>query len=224
MSPPSIRNQSTRQSRGGTKFLSVAIATAWLASIAVGFGILLRYSAASGDAAGAPERWPLESGLQRADGICTLVLFAHPRCPCTRSSLEQLDRIAARELPLQVEVVFFVPEDQAEAWAHTDLWETAAAIPGVGVRADPGGKEAQRFGARTSGQALVYDPSGGLRLQGGLTPARGHVGDSVLEAQLVDLVRGNPVVGVAPVFGCRLLDSPDSPAVSDVRDLPIEPQ
>ena len=40
----------------------------------------------------APARWPEASALVRnADGP-TLVLFAHPKCPCTDASLAELAR------------------------------------------------------------------------------------------------------------------------------------
>ena len=61
---------------------------------------------------------------------------------------------------------------QGRRWARTGLWDQAEAIPGVRIWTDVGAVEARRFGAATSGLVLVYDASGRLVFQGGITPAR----------------------------------------------------
>ena len=62
------------------------------------------------------------------------------------------------------------------------------------------------FGARTSGQVLVYDEKGELRFSGGVTAERDHYGESTghdaVEALLAG--EGNPGCVKAPVFGCAL--------------------
>jgi hypothetical protein len=103
-------------------------------------------------------------------------------------------------------VVLFVHPDAAPAdWEKTDLWQSAAAIPGVSVFTDTNGVEAQRFGAQTSGQTILYDAQGKLLFQGGITAGRGHEGDNAGEDSIVALVHGEePVVRKTPVFGCPL--------------------
>ena len=66
-------------------------------------------------------------------------------------------------------VVFFKPSGTAEDWEQTDLWKSAAAIPGVAVSIDVDGAEAQRFQATTSGHTLLYDAEGKLLFSGGIT-------------------------------------------------------
>src|SRR6185503_18375466 len=137
-----------------TRMAWCALGLVWSAAVAAGFGVLLQYSSSPGVAGEAPERWPSASALARDGERFTLLVFAHPRCPCTAATVEQIDRLLARVRErVRVEVLFCLPPDQAVAWAHTDLWEKAAAIPGVVVRVDPDGREAARFGALTSGQA-----------------------------------------------------------------------
>jgi hypothetical protein len=77
----------------------------------------------------------------------------------------------------------------------------------VDLRIDEGGAEARRFGAATSGQALLYDAAGRLVFSGGITPARGHSGDSAGRDAIIRWVeRGTAPQKSAFVFGCSLHD------------------
>lgn len=91
------------------------------------------------------------------------------------------------------------PEDAAEIGRRL----------GAKVHLDAAGAEQLRFGARTSGQVLVYDADGRLALAGGLTPARGHQGPNPGAAALAALLtEGKSAMQDAdwPVFGCSLTD------------------
>jgi hypothetical protein len=182
------------------------VAVAWLALVGTGIALVTRYSGTPGVQAAAPERWPADSAVARATDRPTLVMLAHPRCACTRASLGELaalmERVGDR---LSVKVLFVEPEGVEPTWTDTDLWRSAAAIPGVEVIRDLRSAEAHRFGAETSGQALVYDASGRLVYRGGLTPARGHPGTSTGRDQLAALILGRKQTS-APVFGCPLND------------------
>jgi hypothetical protein len=102
-------------------------------------------------------------------------------------------------------VLFLRPAGFADGWEKTDLWQSAAKLPGVTVVRDDGGLEARRFGAETSGQALLYDARGALIFSGGLTGSRGHVGDNAGQAALVDLLSGGGTTHPGTnVFGCPL--------------------
>src|SRR5690349_4591658 len=134
-----------------------------------------------------PASWPGESRLARDPERRTLVLFAHPHCPCTVATLRELERILARSSDrLHAEVVFCMPDGAPADWERTELWRQACAIPGLEVRADQRGREARLFGAVTSGTTLVYDEHGGLRFQGGLTGARGHEGENAGKSAVQD--------------------------------------
>ena len=123
--------------------------------------------------------WPQASCIHLSDQCHTLVMFAHPKCPCTRASLGELAKILTR-CPNTVtpHVVFFKPSDTSEKWDHTDQWLTAAGTPGVNVIRDIDGVEASLFQATTSGQTLLYNAAGELLFSGGITLARGHAGDN----------------------------------------------
>ncbi len=187
---------------------------AWVSASVGGLIWLWDYAAAPGPADQAPARWPPGSQIVPAADRPTLVMFAHPKCPCTRASIAELaramavcgDRVAAH-------VVFFKPGRTGPDWEHTDLWQAAASIPGVRVSVDPDRREAERFAARTSGQVVLYDAAGGLLFQGGITGARGHEGDNAGRDAVVELVTGGQSpVRQTRVFGCALSDeSPSLP-------------
>ena len=104
-------------------------------------------------------------------------------------------------------VQFWCPDEESESWARTDLWDSAASIPGVTVAVDRGGVVAERFGAETSGHALLYDRRGLLIFSGGITAQRGHEGDSAGRSSIVSWVRRSErLVDRSEVFGCELYD------------------
>ena len=85
------------------------------------------------------------------------------------------------------------------------LWSSAARIPGVHVLRDDGAREAERFGIATSGTVALYDARGKLLFHGGITPARGHEGDSFGRERVISLLAtGKADRADAPVFGCAL--------------------
>jgi hypothetical protein len=184
----------------------LAFGVVWAFALLAGFGLLWKYKMAPGAERGAPAAWPPESGLSRSSGRATLVLFAHPQCPCTRASMAELARLMSR-FPgqLSATVIFLRPRDVGADWETTELWERASAIPGVATVRDVDGIEAVRFGATTSGAAALYDAEGRLLFSGGLTSARGHEGDSFGVQRISSLLRtGTADRRDAPVYGCSL--------------------
>lgn len=180
----------------------------WMLACLGGLAVLARYKGRPGPTAVSFPRWPEGSVLPRDPRLPTLVLLAHPRCPCTRATLTELRELLG---PLRgrvtVHVLFLLPTGSPAAWTHTASWQEAASIPGLTVAADPGGIEATRFGARTSGQVLVYSANGTLRFSGGLTGARGHLGSNRGLDLVTSLLRtGACQAGSAPVYGCPLED------------------
>jgi hypothetical protein len=181
----------------------------WLAVVLGGTIEMTRYANTPGGSGEAPKGWPAESHIPLDANRPTLVMFAHPRCPCTRASLGELAVLLAR-FPGQVNarVVFLKPTETGTNWEKTDLWRAAASIPGVTVSTDNAGSEARRFHSETSGQTLLYDRSGVLQFQGGITLSRGHAGDNPGRGALQELLRGGHSDQiVTPVFGCSLFEA-----------------
>jgi hypothetical protein len=181
----------------------------WLGAAAGGLWTLWRYDNSPGEAARAPEAWPALSTLGRATDRPTLVMLAHPQCTCTRASLGELaEAIARARTPPKTYILFMTPTHFADGWEQTDLWRTAAALPGVTVVRDDDGRAARHFGAATSGQTLLYDVEGVLVFSGGITGARAHAGDNLGRQSLIALLNREPASrSGTSVFGCPLFHS-----------------
>jgi hypothetical protein len=179
---------------------------AWCLAIAAGWLKIESYANHPGDLSEPPPAWPSETQLQRTPERLCLLLFAHPRCPCTRASMSELERFLARNPDsLDACVVFTKPAGEAQGWEQTDLWQRAKRLAGATAFVDEGGVETRRFRAHTSGMAMLYDRQGRLMFCGGLTSARGHEGPSAGLAALQSIVDGvPPAVSRALVFGCPL--------------------
>lgn len=178
----------------------------WLLAVGAGMAGLWIYAQAPGAPGSAPRTWPAGSILRPEPDRPTLVMLVHPHCPCTRASIHELDRLMARTHgQLAAHVLFLRPDGVADDWTQTDLWQSAAAIPGVEVAIDADGRESALFGALTSGLTLLYDASGRLLFEGGITSARGHEGDNPGSDAIASLLRGASAGSSrAPVFGCSL--------------------
>jgi hypothetical protein len=188
----------------------LTLSTLWLTLVGSGFLVLVRYSLAPGQQGAFANVWPASSGLMRDQSRATLVVVLHPRCPCSRATLSELATIVTRcQDRLSVRVLFVLPAGLADSWTKTDLWRTAQEIPGVVAMIDRNGLEAGRFGALTSGQAVLYDQNGHLAFHGGLTGARGHAGPNPGENSIIAFVNENVThTRRSDVYGCRLKESP----------------
>jgi hypothetical protein len=183
--------------------------TLWLLTISCGLWVLWDYENTPGVGAEPLSRWPIDSRIQRAPDRATLVMLAHPHCPCTRASIGELSLLMAHSQGrLTAYVLFLKPTGFSEDWEKTDLWQSAASIPGVNVMIDDDGIEARRFHSATSGQAILYDAGGRLLFSGGITGSRGHAGDNAGRSAIESLVN----TGMADqtetfVFGCPLFNA-----------------
>jgi hypothetical protein len=191
--------------RAAKACLLVASVALWTACVGAGFLWLLDYSMTPGRAGATPTSWPAESRIQRVAGSPTLVMFAHPLCPCSRASVAELADLLRRTGPMTAHVLMLAPDGAGPEWADRTLWDAAAEIKGVTVSADENGAEARRFGAATSGHVVIYSAEGRLVFSGGITAARGHVGDNLgLERAVASLRADGATCGSSPVFGCGL--------------------
>ena len=188
-------------------FLTALLGVAWLAAVAAGLGALLRYESTPGRVGTIEARWPEGSSLPRSGSNPTLVMFAHPRCPCTRASLGELAQIMADTRgKMDAFVLFTKPNEGGADWDDTELRRSTAAIPGITVVSDADGSEARRFGAVTSGHTVLFDRAGTLVFSGGITASRGHAGRNAGESAIIAAVNGpRSERARTPVFGCALV-------------------
>lgn len=179
----------------------------WVVAVGIGFGTLLAYTTRAGNDVAAPARWPDSSSISRNSAFPTLLVFAHPCCPCTEATLEELAAIVARAgHRVSTRVVFLAGPKGDPAWtSRSRSWQKASSIPGAQIVRDEQGVEATRFGAETSGRTLLFDAAGRLVFQGGITGARGETGPNAgAEAVTRFLGEAPPGLPATPAFGCRL--------------------
>ena len=187
---------------------TVLLSVLSFAIVGGGFFWLLDYENAPGAIGQLSSSWPVESSQQLDKELLTLLLFAHPRCPCTRASLRELELLMAHCLgKVHATVLFYVPQNAGEEWEQSDLWKIASRIPGISVRSDIDNFEANLFGAETSGFTVLYETNGKLLFNGGITGSRGHEGDNLGRSSLYSLImHGHSRDSKSFVFGCSLRD------------------
>src|SRR5437588_6157200 len=190
--------------------LTVLLGVAWAGTAVLGGHALLKYENSPGKVGRVSSSWPPNSPVQLANERLTLVMAAHPQCPCTRASVGELAQLMAHvQGKVQAYVLFYSPRDAGADWQNTDLRRSAAHIPGVTVLSDVDGAEAQRLGAETSGHTFLFDPSGRLLFNGGITASRGHPGDNAGESAIVSLIDNHTSARAKTfVFGCSLKTPP----------------
>jgi hypothetical protein len=192
---------------GRIRGIVFAVSTlAWVGALATGLFVFWQYDGTPAPAGEPPARWPSGSVISKPDARPALLLFAHPHCPCTRASLDELISLMTRTRGLaSVVVVFSAPADAPESWTRSASWDYAASIPDVRVLLDKDAREAHRFGVLASGHVLLYGTEGALLFNGGITPARGRVGDNAGRAAIRALLAGQRAArSRTSVFGCLL--------------------
>lgn len=188
-------------------FLSLLLLS-WFGLSLAGMALIWHYETTAAEPTEPPATWPSQTKLVPSSSKRTLILFAHPKCPCTRASLDALAKVAQQhQSTVDTQVVFFQPKLSDQSWSQTELCRTAQANPLWQVVLDEGGREVERFGITTSGHAVLYDRSGNLLFSGGVTAGRGKAGANVSQAKLLGLLSGTDAVEQAStaVFGCPLV-------------------
>lgn len=181
----------------------------WSTLVAAGFAALYLYSTLPGAWGRLPEQWPDQATLQRSAKHPTLLVFAHPRCPCTIATMRELERLEA-DCPetLQIQLVMYRPVQADAQWVETPLVRLAKQIPRTHVVWDVDGQLAQQFGAHTSGHAMLFTPTGQLAFSGGLTQLRAHEGTNLGSQSIIALLHHlAPATSKTPVFGCPIVEA-----------------
>jgi hypothetical protein len=186
--------------------ITALLGATWMAALAFGARVLFKYETTAGRVGLVSSNWPSLSVIPRQSDKATLLMLAHPHCPCTRASVGELAQIMAHAVgKVNAYVLFVKPSGAGADWDDTDLRRSAAEIPGVTVLTDENGTEAARFGAETSGHTLVFDRSGTLVFSGGITASRGHAGGNAGESAVLAALNQEPIQQArTPVFGCAL--------------------
>lgn len=186
------------------------VSTSWLAACVCGSYIAMRSDFQPGALGTSQIHWADGSDLQPCMGQITVLAFLHPRCVCTAATVKQLVWALRQQPQAKLIAVLFSPPEphEIEGWQDSAYERTLRdKVPGVRIVFDPGGKEAERFGALTSGTLLVYDRQGQEIFRGGITGRRGGEEDNPSLRQFIralaeDQQNGTPMT--TSVFGCSL--------------------
>jgi hypothetical protein len=180
----------------------------WIAAAVGGSIYMFVYESRPAARSAVAQVWPERLGLARNAGGFSLVMAVHPKCSCTRASVAELNKLMLG-WGGRVHAVALVtkPFELPDLWSESDVTARLREIPNVEVVRDLGGAKSDAFGARSSGQTLLYDAEGRLVFEGGITAFRGHEGPSVGGEALKQIVAGAAVASRhSKVFGCSLKD------------------
>lgn len=202
-------------------------ASAWLLALGGGLGAMHAYSARPGTGGHVIGSWPEGSAIERERAGPTVVLFVHPRCPCTRATMANLRSVwpgAEDGTRTTLVIVSSGPgaglQGAEQEGSEVEAWvaRLGAAVD-VRVMVDVAGEEARRFGVTTSGHVIVADADGRVRFSGGVTPGRGHEGACDALGKFESALAGEGAfeggserltVFGCPIFGGAPLGLPDA--------------
>lgn len=193
------------------------VALLWVGGAVAAFAVLSSAGAVPGRSLASPSQWPTQDVIRRSSGEETAVVCLHPKCPCSRATIRELERaLAERERPLDLHVVLVAPTAEMDRWRDSEFVAAARRLPNSTLHWDDGSL-AKLFGAETSGHVALYDADGRLQLTGGVTPSRGHEGLNTGAQAVARDERPRPTTPTrTPVFGCPLKD--ENQATPDVAN------
>lgn len=169
----------------------ILLATLTLVGLTSSYLSWMLYESTPGRSARPPAHYPGAGSLPR------LLLFLHPRCPCSRATLHELARLGPGKAHLEI-VLSQQPPPELMADLQTSFSQAE-------LVADPEGQQRELYQAWTSGQLIGYDARGRLGFSGGITASRGQNGQSLGQARLLAWLQGQPYQQ-ASVFGCPLVN------------------
>ncbi len=211
MSNDSLTKQSTNLSLGLKKLV-----IAWGVFVLLGYGSMVVYSTSPAKSAVTADHFPLDSSLAHGRNL-TLITFLHPQCPCSRATVSELQELLSQSKftsSLRSYAVLSRPSGCSADFTKGAILDSLSSIKNVQVVIDKDDVESQRFGARASGQTLLFDGQGKCLFSGGITAARGEVGDNAGVNALRKYLAGCTTTTTTtlttkqtPVFGCSLESS-----------------
>jgi hypothetical protein len=181
----------------------------WFGLVVAGFAQMASYQSTPGQSAKAARRMPTVAQINPVGGTGTIVMFIHPKCPCTQASLSELERLVS-QIPAETRtyVVCAVPAEAGADWLDTALVSRARSLAGVVVLNDTDGAMLSAFDAKTSGETFVYDKNSERIFHGGITSSRGHEGANAGRFAVAELLGGRTEKScTTPIFGCPLVAS-----------------
>lgn len=179
---------------------------AWCVAVSYCWGRLAHYGLSPGSLRCPPRLDQLDVPIARSGNSHLLVMALHPKCPCSRASIGELEKLLSRfHDQLTCALLIYRPVNAPDDWLQTDLAVSARRLPRTRTYTDVGGRMSDKLGMYTSGSTVLYSPASEPEYWGGITAARGHSGDNPGSDAIAAVLRGYPtVVASQPVFGCQI--------------------
>ena len=100
----------------GPLLTTVVLGAVWILTLVTGVRSLFSYETSPGSVGKVQARWPVASKISAPNERPILVMVAHPRCPCTRASMDELAKIMARmQGKVAAYVLFLTPSSLPRA-------------------------------------------------------------------------------------------------------------
>lgn len=179
----------------------------WLLLVITGVGYLDYYKNSPGALdVSLVSQWPKLSKIPFDSRKPQLLLFVHPKCSCSVASLTEFSKLArAIGAKAVVRIIFSQPKGMKDQVENSDLWKQAKDYSGIDLIADREGGEQFIFGVKTSGETILFDENGKKIFHGGITPSRGHEGDSKGQDYILSWFKGlRKERNTASVYGCGI--------------------
>ena len=191
----------SRHKRG----LTAVLLGLWCLVTATGFGFVFVYDQTPGQVA-EPQPLTKVDLHWSSPAPFRLVMGMHPMCPCTRASVDELQRLLLdSQGAIECQVLSFEPASNPEKFRDAKLNRQVELLPNTTLVPDPDGEMAAQLGMHTSGAVVLYDRWGTPMFYGGVTGSRGHVGLSPGGKALLDMVQGSsPATRRTPIYGCPI--------------------
>ena len=182
----------------------IIITLIWLALFATAYYVLLKYDFKTTD--NKLKTMTQATQLKISEQKPTLIAFLHAKCPCSKASIHEINRLlASHSKELKTIFVFGKEEGLNLDWVkESDLYKEAQQMP-VEIIIDTNNQEAKAFKAQTSGKVFLISPQRKILFQGGVTASRGHEGDNLGINAIQDILNGKEAkVDFQPSFGCLI--------------------
>ncbi len=185
----------------------------WGAVIGVGLLWMTDYSLSPGSHEEPLVERPSDTPVPFSEEKSTLVIFLHPRCPCTHPSVAAIERLMVRKHDMVLQPIFYLPGSKPETWARADYWDRVVDAGAHEPLIDVDGGVARQFHATTSGHAILFSVDGEVLYSGGITSGRVHEGDNLGLTTLTRVLEQVPVQDATfPVYGCSIVKKQDNDA------------
>ncbi len=193
-----------------TIWFRTIVVVIWITAMFGGAVVVARYGLGEGAKDRVLTCLPEDLRETSASDVQHLFVFLHPRCPCSRATVQEflsiVDRIDDR---CDCTAYLVCPGDTGREFAEGKILEALRTSKKINIVYDLGGDSAKRMGVRTSGHTFLFSASGNLLFEGGITGARGQIGENGGKHGLSDkLASPGKTLFRWPVYGCPT-QSPD---------------